>query len=97
MALFLPCIIDGYAVGEWHKKLENLQDYSTKKRIVASLLMLVQNIIFLLSMALKSVVDLFNILHENYFDNAALALSYIYCAFYIIFLLISLYDSSKKP
>ncbi|WP_017658778.1 hypothetical protein [Baaleninema simplex] len=96
IALFLPCIIDGHAVGEWHKKLQNFQDYSAKKRIVASLLMVVQGIIFLLSIAIKSVVNLFNIPYESYFDNAAIALSYIYCAFYLAFLLITLYVAKNE-
>jgi len=92
----MPCIIDSLAFSEWHKKLQNLQDYSTKKRIVASLLMVVQDIFFLLFLAMESVMNLFNIPYKSYFDNAAIALSYIYCAFYLAFLLITLYVAKNE-
>ncbi|WP_428013308.1 hypothetical protein [Baaleninema sp.] len=88
--------MDGLAFSEWDKKLENFQDYSTKKRIVAGLLMVVQDIFFLLFLVIKSVVNLFDIPYESYFDNAAIALSYIYCAFYLAFLLITLYVAKNE-
>ncbi|PPT09433.1 hypothetical protein CKA32_005547 [Geitlerinema sp. FC II] len=45
---------------------------------------------------MKDVVNLFNIPHKNYFDNAAIALSYIYCAFYLAFLFITLYVAKNE-
>ncbi|PPT05382.1 hypothetical protein CKA32_004984 [Geitlerinema sp. FC II] len=41
-------------------------------------------------------MNLFNIPYESYFDNAAIALSYIYCAFYLAFLLITLYVAKNE-